>query len=119
MEFYEDYIDIIEFWGSIDKQAVLYDIYNDERWLGYLNDVILGFSEEELIDDKTIVPYFGEARAGCEKRCVFGRCDICSIIKELAFTLEEKDLGLVKKKPRRVQYEENVEINEDFIEKEN
>lgn len=110
ISFYEEYIDVIEFFGPLDKQPVLYDIYTDERWIGNLNDVILGLTKE--IDNKTVVPYFGEARQKCRKRCIFGRCDICGSVEALAATLKDKELGLIKSKAKHIE-NENAETVEE------
>lgn len=115
VHFYEEYVDIFEFYGSVDKQPVLFDIYNDEKWLGYLNEVILGLSPVE-IDERTIVPYFAEARIKCEKRCIFGKCDICQTINTLAETLKEKDLGMVYQKPKHLEFTEDTKVEENYLE---
>lgn len=96
--FYKDYIDVIEFYGQLNKQPVLYDIYRDERWLDNLDNIIIGL--DKGIDNRTIVPYFGEARAKCQKRCIYSRCDVCGSVANLAGTLKEKGLGLTKGKAK-------------------
>ena len=94
--FYEEYVDVMEFFGPLDKQAILYEIYKKGVWNGDLNDLILGLKFH--IDNQTFVPYFGKSRTVCNKRCAVGRCGLCDNIKSLSETLERKGLGLRKKK---------------------
>lgn len=115
VHFYEEYVDVFEFYGSIGKQSVLFDIYNDEKWLGYLNEVILELSPTE-IDERTIVPYFSEARLKCEKRCTFGKCDVCGVVESLANVLKSKELGIVYQKPKHVPDTEEEEIKDNYLE---
>lgn len=104
VELYEQYVDVLEFWGPIDKQPVLYDIYHDGRWQGNLQDLILGLDEE--IDNMKIMPAFGESRTCCRKKCAYGQCHICDNIKSAAEALEIKGIKLKRKK--RV-YEHNLD----------
>jgi hypothetical protein len=96
VETYEPYVDVLEFWGPIDKQSVLYDIYHDGRWQGRLQDVILELDDD--IDNTRIMPVFGEARTCCRKVCAYDQCHICDHIKSAAATLEVKELKLKRKK---------------------
>lgn len=96
VELYEQYVDILEFWGPIDKQAVLYDIYHDGRWQGNLQDIILNLNEE--IDNMRIMPVFGEARSCCHKKCAYNQCHFCDNIKSAATALEVKEIVLKRKK---------------------
>lgn len=96
IELYEDYVDVCEFWGPLGKQSVLYDIYTDGRWAGDLNSLILNTDFE--IANTTVVPYFGEARVNCCKRCESNKCDICGVVQSFAATLAEKGFGMLKEK---------------------
>ena len=109
VQLYEDYVDVFEFFGPLDKQPVLYDIYRDERWLGNLNEVILGLNR--VVNNQTIMPYFDTSRIKCNKRCNLSKCDICTAVEDLCKTLEEKGLGLTRKKARHNEHnidEENM-----------
>lgn len=103
---YEDYVDVFEFFGPLDKQPVLFDIYSDSRWLGNLNELIIGLEDDIL--NSTIVPPFGEIRTKCEKRCVFGRCNICDNIKGVSNALNEKELGIRYERKINAEYMQNV-----------
>ena len=96
VQLYEEFVDVFEFFGPLDKQPVLYDIYYDERWLGNLNEVILGLNK--IVNNQTIMPYFDTPRIRCNKRCNFGKCDICGAVENLGKALEEKGIGLTRKK---------------------
>jgi len=98
VKLYDEYIDVFEFFGPLDKQAVLFDIYRDERWLGDLNELILGLNIK--VDNQTIMPYFDTMRVRCTKRCNFRKCDICGAVKELGKALEEKNVVLTRKRAR-------------------
>lgn len=89
---YEKYVDIIEFFGELDKQPVLYKIYNQKFWPDDLQFVISNLSTS--VQSHTIVPYFGLTRVYCNKKCIGGECKLCDDIIELANALEEKGLGI-------------------------
>lgn len=107
---YEPYVDVFEFFGDLTKQPVYYDIYNDERWLGDLGLVIIGLNTE--LDNKTIMPVFGEARLDCGKKCVFDKCNICREVVNVAEALKEKNIGIIKKKKNRKEVEYERQLNE-------
>lgn len=90
---YEQYVDYFEFFGTIDRQPVLYEIYNDEKWFGDLDNLIIGL--EKTIYSPQIVPYFGIRRLNCGKRCVYEECDFCDTIAGIADTLKEKGLSFI------------------------
>ena len=76
---YEPYIDVVEFFeAEKDKNALntLYNLYNKgERWAGPLKEIIKGFKGDT--DSYYIIPYFGEKRLNCEKRCNVSSCSFC------------------------------------------
>ncbi len=93
---YSKYVDTMEFFGPLDKQPVLYDIYNDERWLGNLNEIIIGLKDP--IDNQTLMPYFDMTRINCRKICSMERCSTCSAAKNFGKTLETRGIGIRRKK---------------------
>lgn len=95
IDFYEPYIDCIEFFGQEGKDHTLeiyYKIYKyDKKWFGKLNEIIIGLNSD--IDSRFILPKFAERRLGCGKRCLKGRpCQICEAIEGLSATLEKNNL---------------------------
>lgn len=113
VKLYESYIDVLEFYGPIDLQPVLYDIYRDERWLGALEDIIMGLNEE--IDNQTIVPYFDISRLECRKRCAIGKCNICSAAEAFGKTLVEKKVGIKRKKAKHSEENDKFRVDEEYL----
>lgn len=108
IEQYEDYVDIIEFFGPLDKQDVLMDIYKDGYWMGGLDELIIGFKDE--INCMNLMPDFGFYRLACGHRCDAGKCNYCNISKSLAGELLEKDIYIKKEgNKRRDEYRANEE----------
>lgn len=85
MALYEDFVDIYEFYATVDKQDVLYEIYKEEKWLGDLSDIIVNLGNN--IDNKNIVPEFGKRRLNCGRKCVYDQCHACDIYTNFAETL--------------------------------
>lgn len=110
IELYSDYVDVCEFYGPLDKQKVLHDIYTSEHWSGNLKDIILDLEYD--IDSRTITPYFGKSRLGCNKMCTYGKCKICYNTQSLAKVLEEKGLGLRKERTYEHKINESTLSND-------
>jgi len=82
-----------------ERQQVLYKIYKDEKWFGKINEVIPSFKGE--LDNKYIFDIsFGIIRSSCGKRCLYkpGTCDICNRFTEVAKTLEDNHIVVLKHK---------------------
>ena len=108
LELYEGYIDIIEFYGAVDKQDILMDIYKDGYWMGNLNELILDFKED--INCMNLMPDFGFYRLACGHRCDLEKCNYCDISKSLAAELRVKDIYIKKeRKDRTNEYNANEE----------
>ncbi len=92
IDFYSDYIDVIEFYNDDKKLEIYYKIYaKDKKWFGKLNEIILDFNSE--LDNKYIIPRFPEKRVSCGKSCLKGgHCRRCDRIEQLSNTLEERKL---------------------------
>lgn len=95
-EYYEQYVDIYEFFGEVSKEGVLYEIYKESKeWFGDLSEIIIDLNEE--LDSRFILPSFGECRVNCGKRCLKGYpCCICDRVLETSKTLKENGLKLKK-----------------------
>ena len=107
IEYYEDIIDTCEFYGFLDKQDVLYDIYKDERWLGYLDELIIGFTDKERINNMNLLPNFHKPRMNCNRRCIIDeRCNCCLVAQSLAKELKNKDI-YIKKDKKKYEYNAN------------
>ena len=102
IDFYSDYVDIVEFYEVDDKLDIYYKIYaKDKKWFGDLAEIIIDLTGDKL-DNKYMIDGFAETRVRCEQRCIKGgKCRKCYRIRDLANTLEKADLIL------KVQKEEN------------
>lgn len=88
---YGKYIDVLEFWGPIDRQEVLQRIYSKERWFGDLKEIILDLNI--AFDSRRILPVFGEIRSTCKRKCMAGEdCTMCDKILSIAEKLEDKGI---------------------------
>ena len=94
IEYYEPYVDVMEFYGRPDSISTYYKIYAiDHKWLGKLNEIILSFDSE--IDNRGILPSFAERRIKCNKKCIKGSgCQVCEALEHLSDTLMEHDLTI-------------------------
>ena len=85
---YEEYIDVIEFYGPLDRQDVLYEIYTKGQWLGDLSTLIIGLKEE--VHNPIITGIFGTLRRDCGKRCSYSpSCNVCTRFVSISNTLKE------------------------------
>ena len=89
---YEDYIDVINFWGKEESVGTYYKIYAiDKKWFGKLNEIILSLDTD--IDSRFLLPSFAKRRLNCGKRCLKGKsCQICEATEQLSATLEKHNL---------------------------
>lgn len=113
---YEPYVDICEFFGPLDRQSVLYEIYKSEKWLGDLRELIIGLNFS--IGSRTILPCFGEERVNCGKKCYYGQCIICDKIKTISNQLKEAGVELVTRKEKDNDKNDKHEVNEELNENE-
>lgn len=98
---YEPYVDVCEFFGELDRQSVLYEIYQKQSWAGDLNDLIINLKMS--LYSKAIAPVFAENRINCNKKCYKKvnsqrQCKLCDRIVSIAKTLEENNLVIKEKK---------------------
>lgn len=92
LEFYTQYIDVIEFFEADKKLDIYYDVYmNKKKWFGRLDEIIIDFNSS--LDNKYVIPKFAELRAGCRRKCLQGeKCNRCEQIENLASSLEKSKL---------------------------
>lgn len=98
LKHYEDFIDVVEFFGDKTRREISYKAYAiDKKWPGQLGEIIIGLKSN--IDNRRIDNTFAIRRRNCRKKCIKGAgCRHCSKILELANILKEKDLIFEKKK---------------------
>lgn len=109
IDIYEPYVDVCEFFGPLDRQSVLYDIYTDKKWIGDLRELIIGLKEP--LKSKYLMPCFGEERLNCGKKCYQDKCIICDKISTIAKQLEEANLE-IKIEEKENEYQINEASNE-------
>ena len=98
VEEYSDCIDTLEFWGPLDRQVTLLQIYKKGIWFGDLKDLILDF--DLSFDSKTIMPDFARVRKNCGRKCIKGeRCSICDTMYRINQKLADKNIIIKQKKP--------------------
>lgn len=97
-ELYEKYIDVMEFYPSLEKNrsSVLFEIYKKRQWLGDIKDLILSYNDS--IINTTIAPHFGKMRINCGKKCMYNSCGVCLEIANLAKNFNKVNLHTIKKK---------------------
>jgi hypothetical protein len=87
---YDSYVDVVEFFGSYDKQETMFRIYSiNKKWYGNLQEIIQGL--EEPLDSRYLPNIWAVARLSCEKRCLKGSpCSICTRLLDTTQLLKTK-----------------------------
>lgn len=108
IEMYEDYVDVLEFFGvALDKQPVFYNIYNEGQWGDELSILIAGI---DPVASEGILPIFGPSRLKCNKRCTFGKCELCINLAKISKDLLDKGIYITKEEKRNKLYESESKI---------
>lgn len=86
---YSQVVDVLEFYDSVDRQNIYYDIYfKSKKWDGNLQEIIKGL-KVKVNNYYILGSEFAERRIGCQKKCLKGRrCQLCYRLIELADSLE-------------------------------
>lgn len=96
---YEKYIDIIELYVPDSRVSVVYEIYKQRHWNGYLEDLITGFSEGFSIHNNTILPLFDQLRIDCNRGCLLkDNCHYCHRSLDIGPLMEENDLYITRER---------------------
>lgn len=90
VKFYEEYIDVLQFYNAILIQNTLYKVYFiDKQWNGDLQFLISGL-KANLNGFNILTGDFAKARIGCQKECIKGgRCKICDKVLNISRLLDE------------------------------
>ena len=90
MYIYDEYIDVIQFWDSKEKQNILYEIYfKNQKWDGRLDEIIQGLACN-VNNYYLLGREFGESRIDCCKNCIKdSRCGLCFNEVVIAKSLEQ------------------------------
>ena len=87
---YEDYVDVLEFFNSYNKENILYDIYTEGEWGGPLELIILNLHTGKQVNNNLIPNLFGESRLECRKKCVYDECHVCNNCVDTIIALQER-----------------------------
>ena len=98
IDFYSQYADVCEFFGTAEQLPILLKIYKeDKQWFGLLNEIIIGLKTP--LDSRFTDPGFVEKRIRCGKSCrKGGKCKMCDLHVELSYALKQAHLMPKKKK---------------------
>lgn len=92
VDYYNRYIDILEFWNSENMQNPLYSIYfHDKKWDGDLREIIqrLNFKVNSYY---ILGNDFAKYRSECKRDCIkTSNCNLCEQIVQFANTIEHSD----------------------------
>lgn len=77
IDVYSQYVDIFELITDNKREEVIFKIYNQREWIGYIHELIPTF--KAIVDTKFLLPHFGGIRSKCRKRCMYDpdSCTIC------------------------------------------
>lgn len=99
---YEPFVDVFEFFGSLNKEWVLYQIYSGEEWNGPLELLILNLSKVKQTRNDLIPNIFGHCRLSCKKKCSYDDCNMCN-----------RCISSTNELAKRIEAERKVENGED------
>lgn len=96
--YYEGLVDTMEIFGDKHIPSVIYGAYLDQEWFGPLHEIIYNIGSEPLVDNRQLLPVFGEMRTKCKQRCMFvgSYCNICQKLVDISDVLREKNLVIMK-----------------------
>ena len=97
--FYEPYVDTFELYNRDDRLSIIYEVYKQKLWSGYLSDIILD-AEDIKIANTAIPPYFGNQRLDCKQRCLYEGCAVCEANLEFAKKFEQTEEEIYYPKTR-------------------
>lgn len=100
LNYYSNFIDVIEFYKSEDIQNTLYEVYfHSKEWNGNLREIIKGL-RVDINNYYILGSEFARRRAQCRRKCIKGeRCELCDGLIDLAKTLEEsKEYDVFKRR---------------------
>lgn len=103
IEFYQDYVDSIEFYCPQSSQEKLYNFYSKGKYVGDLVYLIHGLVES--IPNRALPYQWTVMRAICNRKCQFGKkCKLCDSFIKVA---KEKNISR-KELKRRWQLEQKA-----------
>lgn len=111
-ELYEPYVDVFQILRNDDRQSVIFEIYKRQQWLGNIQDIIMDLDVD--IQNDNINPRFGLMRLDCNKKCMYGKCNLCMEIQDLALRFNLAEITIQKKSKKFITQEEKEKIQADL-----
>lgn len=93
IDFYNQYIDVCEFFtNGIKNSETYYKIYaQDKKWFGDISEIIIGLTDH--VDSRAIIGQFAKSRVKCGQKCLKGEpCNHCEKIVQLSELLMKANL---------------------------
>lgn len=107
-ELYEPYVDVFQILRNDDRQSVIFEIYKRQQWLGNIQDIIMDLDLE--LQNDNINPRFGLMRLDCNKKCMYGKCNLCMEMQDLALRLNLAGITVQKKSKKFLSQEEKEKL---------
>ena len=102
IELYDDYIDTMEFFHTNPITCnALYEIYRQGQWRGNIDHIIQNIDtldKKDYIGNAYIAPHFGKMRLNCRRKCLWGECQACQNIEDLARAMREAGIIALREK---------------------
>lgn len=93
VEYLSQYIDVLEFWGPLDRQETYHKIYTQGYWYGDLNEIIIGMAPEVSISNLGLLPSWPMVRANCRRDCLNGyKCTACERLLDISKSLTDQKI---------------------------
>lgn len=97
VEYLSRYIDVLEFWGPLDRQETYLKIYQQGYWYADLRALIIGL--DDSLDNKGILPTWGIIRANCHRDCLKGKhCRSCETLSRISTKFADQSIMIKHKK---------------------
>lgn len=93
IKLYSQFVDVFELVPTAAKNfSILHKIYfQDQRWFGPYSEIIAGY--DGPLNGQTTIPFFGEYRVSCGKKCLKGgHCQMCFTSEQLSKSLYDKGI---------------------------
>ena len=90
IEYYEQYIDTIDFWSdNLKTEETLLRIYKEDlNWPGNLSKLITGLKVD--IDNRVLPEEFAQIRINCKQKCMRNKtCNFCENVVNFSKALEK------------------------------
>ena len=102
VELYDNYIDTMEFFHANPISCnALYEIYRQGQWRGNIDHIIHNINTldgKDYVGNAYIAPHFGMMRLNCRRKCLWGECQACQNIEDLARAMRRAGITALREK---------------------